>query len=135
MAETTRQDRQQSRFGGLTLQSLGSVPDAWVSQLQNGFSVGVREAEYLPRGDSASAERVDAKPSACTDGIAALVINHEGWAPEDDRSALAHHWWIKACVPEYTRSSPFEYTGNKQTISETLYPDMYSDLTCMFKTS
>lgn len=78
------------KFGGLTYETLGSVPDAWVSQLQNGFSVGVREAQYLPRVDSsASAERVDALPSVCTDGSSALVINHEGKAPEDnERGAL-----------------------------------------------
>ncbi len=118
------------RFGGLTYETLGSVPDAWISQLPNGFSVGVRERQYLPRvNSSVTVENVNILPPACLDGSAALVINHEGKAPEEDGeggSILTHHWWIKACVPEYTILSPFEYTGNKQTISETLYLDLYS---------
>ena len=68
-------------------------------------------------------------PKECRDGSAALIINREGKASEmdeDGRSMPTQHWWITACVPEYTTSSRFRTTANKQTITETLYLDMYS---------
>ena len=118
------------RFGGITYQTLASVRNPWVSQLPSGFSVGVREAQYLPRvNSSANAERIDSMPDVCQDGTAALVINHEGESHEDDGeggSVLRHYWWIKACVPEYTALSPFQRTGDRQMIRETLYLDMFS---------
>jgi hypothetical protein len=117
-------------FGGLTYQSLDSVGDAWISQLPNGFNTGVIPGQLLPRvNSSVSAERVESMPAVCDNGNAALVINHEGKVPDDDGeggSILTHHWWTKACIPEYRNISPFESTGNRQTISETLYLDLYS---------
>lgn len=112
-----------------------------MAQLPGGFNTGVKTNQVVPRiNSSASVDRIDSLPEVCNgenrDSVP-ILINHAGQAYEyieqEGGEVMTSDWWVKVCVPAQPEvtSSSLAKTNDMQTIQETAYIEVYSNLLIM----